>query len=343
MGIIMKGRKKGIIDKRQRNQIEENRKLISEAAHAIWSKGEEPNIPKISQYLAQNKKRLKINTIPTNPTIYRYLKELKEKRDRQHREENAAFPAFIGGLTIDDFIERMEPITKEMARRWENMGLLNCMLHKNLPFKIRERTSILDPFYRRKVTQLEKSLKIETSTNQNKFFFEKEFQHQLMVPIMMFFYTYFFDSGINELPENTKCKINLTFDAFKGKLAFLENQITWNEWRLANGRWTEYPTCGESFEEILYQLLEDHVEHYRMTSIKNKNFNVNDYKIFRKKVFDFTKRRILKRLDEEKLHTKLKKDPRKLHRFYDTPIDKKRLEDLFNIFAQRKKETIEKD
>jgi hypothetical protein len=51
----------------------------------------------------------------------------------------------------------------------------------------------------------------------------------------------------------------------------------------------------------------------------------------------------LKRLDEEKLHTKLKKDPRKLHRFYDTPIDKKRLEDLFNIFAQRKKETIEKD
>jgi hypothetical protein len=228
------------------------------------------------------------------------------------------------------------------------MPTIKKMFNLKLQDRMTTRELLFQHFYERRVNQLKCSLDIKYRTKQKEEFFEKEFQNQLKTPIIDFFYSYLFDTGIFRSPENflgSKCSITITFDPFEGTMKFLESQIDGNEQRLVHGLWISDPIHGEDFEEILSHLMANHIELYRLIAIQNGTFSNDDFEDFQKNIFKYTKTRVLQRLDEEKdSHFLNPLLPHKISR-PSGKVNKGRLKELFDIYAEGEKaylQTLEK-
>lgn len=274
-------RKKKVLDDVQKATKAKNAIKVSDAIQAIRDTGEKENTKNLMKETGLSK-----TTVLNHWRAYR-----KEDEKRKEEAKESLFSPYLTNPSMLKFIDEMNPTVHEMTKKIENMNIFTFIPRKNLLY---ERTALIQklrPFYLRKLSQLERSLKIHTRANQKAWFFEEEFKRKFMNHIIKFFYLFFFRLGFDKNPEKLKCKVTIDFDPLAGTIEFLSDEIDKGELSVFNNT--------HDFDKTITQLLEDHCAHYRLTALKNRTYIKTDYEEFEKKVLNYSKHRILSKFETE--------------------------------------------
>lgn len=313
-----RGRKKGIIDDFQKAEFQKNREMVLKAHNKIISRGNIPTISGMEEEIRRQCARLDIES-PTRTTIYLHWNPIRKQNKQKPR------PLFKSLGNYERFLEEIDPNYQRIMGEIEDLdksilkrakAVLSGKYFKLFDSKykhLQKTTYAPTSVFNRRIKQLDHSLNIRISAKKETWYFKYTMQNELAEFVMKLFYLYFYRLGFYKKPESvTPILLQIKFDPLKGTIKFLEEQIDWAEWRLINGRFRD------DFEDIVTQLLKDHVEHYRLIAIKNGTFNKQDFEQIKGNLLNFTKTRILARIDKEGtemfslfLDTSLKIDKRK--------------------------------
>lgn len=292
-------KKRKFLNKYNQRIAKENEEKVRKAIKILKDRGDDRTHTNVMKETGQSK-----------TTIRKYFKKINEEILKQDEEKKQleinqkGYLEAVVGVTLEDFISDIIPEYEELNKKFLELqnerfiGFLKILFNKenrNLDKQLAEKRRKARPNYEENVGFLNECLKIETHTSKEKKFLERELRMRLLVPLLKSFYSYFFGFGFEKNPEDIICRIEIKFNAFNGRLAFVRKRISGIEKRLVDRKFSEV-FIEMSFNYLIGRLMQYHIEDYRLSALKNESFVKKDYEVFKKNILAHTKARLYQKI-----------------------------------------------
>jgi hypothetical protein len=272
-------------------------KRIEDAIERIHKKGEKETAQKIEE-----------ETGISHPTVLRYLRLIREKKKPTQQELESLLQTWFSDYK--GLASRLDPKMKELSEKQKKGNFISIVKdfgrfifkHKCSAWDLWARLDKLKPNLEKDMRAIENSVKIKVKANKIPLEFESVFSDsEIKNPLLERLFLLYYSHNFYENPAKAKATITISFDPLEGTKEALKERIALAEHTIVYGKFATIKPPErilEKFHGLMYQLIEDHAEYYRLQAIEKGTFEKTDFEDYMKKtVLIEIKNRLLKKLE----------------------------------------------